>query len=75
LRASTACRFKVGLGGFAKSRPHRLLISRPASAILQLLEQLRATWAGVLAVQEPLLLVLDAQALAAGRLGTASERP
>lgn len=61
--------FQVGLGRLLrKARPDRLLIEpsglgHPA----QLLEQLRQPpWRGVLAVQ-PALLVLDAQALAAGQ--------
>jgi len=61
--------FQVGLGRLLrKARPDRLFIEpsglgHPA----QLLEQLRkAPWQGVLAVQ-PCVLVLDAQALAAGK--------
>ena len=60
--------FQVGLGRLLrKAKPHRLLIEPSGLGHpLQLLEQLGAApWAGVLAVQEP-LLVLDAQALAAG---------
>ncbi|MFZ3154640.1 CobW family GTP-binding protein [Pseudomonas sp.] len=60
--------FQVGLGRLLrKAKPHRLLIEPSGLGHpLQLLEQLReAPWAGVLALQEP-LLVLDAQALAAG---------
>jgi G3E family GTPase len=60
--------FHVGLTRLLRqAKPHRLLIEPSGLGHpLQLLEQLRATpWAGVLAVQEP-LLVLDAQALAAG---------
>ena len=60
--------FQVGLGRLLrKAKPHRLLIEPSGLGHpLQLLAQLReAPWAGVLAVQEP-LLVLDAQALAAG---------
>lgn len=62
--------FQVGLGRLLrKARPHRLFIEpsglgHPA----QLLEQLgEAPWQGVLAVQ-PSVLVLDAQALAAGQV-------
>ncbi|WP_395609920.1 CobW family GTP-binding protein [Pseudomonas sp. B22129] len=61
--------FQVGLGRLLrKAKPHRLFIEpsglgHPA----QLLRQLReAPWQGVLAVQ-PCVLVLDAQALAAGK--------
>ncbi len=60
--------FQVGLGRLLrKAKPHRLLIEPSGLGHpLQLLEQLGAApWTGVLAVQEP-LLVLDAQALAAG---------
>jgi G3E family GTPase len=60
--------FQVGLSRLLrKAKPHRLLIEPSGLGHpLQLLEQLReAPWAGVLAVQEP-LLVLDAMALAAG---------
>ncbi|CAN7379077.1 CobW-like GTP-binding protein [Pseudomonas sp. LjRoot71] len=60
--------FQVGLSRLLrKAKPHRLLIEPSGLGHpLQLLEQLGAApWAGVLAVQEP-LLVLDAQALAAG---------
>ncbi|VXB42200.1 Cobalamin biosynthesis protein CobW [Pseudomonas sp. 8BK] len=60
--------FQVGLSRLLrKAKPHRLLIEPSGLGHpLQLLEQLGAApWAGVLAVQEP-LLVLDAQALTAG---------
>ncbi|MFP6847668.1 MAG: CobW-like GTP-binding protein [Pseudomonas sp.] len=60
--------FQVGLSRLLRqAKPHRLLIEPSGLGHpLQLLAQLReAPWAGVLAVQEP-LLVLDAQALAAG---------
>lgn len=60
--------FQVGLGRLLrKAKPHRLLIEPSGLGHpLVLLEQLREMpWAGVLAVQAP-LLVLDAQALAAG---------
>lgn len=60
--------FQVGLGRLLrKAKPDRLLIEPSGLGHpLQLLEQLReAPWAEVLAIQEP-LLVLDAQALAAG---------
>jgi G3E family GTPase len=60
--------FQVGLSRLLRqARPDRLLIEPSGLGHpLQLLEQLRqAPWAGVLAVQPP-LLVLDAQALAAG---------
>lgn len=60
--------FQVGLSRLLrKARPHRLLIEPSGLGHpLQLLEQLReAPWEGVLAVQEP-VLVLDAMALAAG---------
>jgi G3E family GTPase len=60
--------FQVGLSRLLRqARPDRLLIEPSGLGHpLQLLEQLReAPWAGVLTVQEP-LLVLDAQALAAG---------
>ncbi|HZX17957.1 MAG TPA: CobW-like GTP-binding protein [Pseudomonas sp.] len=60
--------FQVGLSRLLrKAKPHRLLIEPSGLGHpLQLLEQLgEAPWAGVLAVQAP-LLVLDAQALAAG---------
>ena len=60
--------FQVGLSRLLrKVKPDRLLIEPSGLGHpLVLLEQLReAPWAGVLAVQEP-LLVLDAQALAAG---------
>ena len=60
--------FQVGLTRLLRqAKPHRLLIEPSGLGHpLQLLQQLRAApWAGVLAVQAP-LLVLDAQALAAG---------
>ncbi|MDX1298640.1 MAG: GTP-binding protein, partial [Pseudomonas sp.] len=60
--------FQVGLSRLLRqAKPDRLLIEPSGLGHpLQLLEQLRAApWAGVLAVQPP-LLVLDAQALAAG---------
>ncbi|MCU1719185.1 CobW family GTP-binding protein [Pseudomonas sp. 5P_3.1_Bac2] len=60
--------FQVGLTRLLrKAKPQRLFIEPSGLGHpLQLLEQLRdAPWAGVLAVQ-PALLVLDAQALAAG---------
>jgi G3E family GTPase len=60
--------FQVGLSRLLrKAKPHRLLIEPSGLGHpLQLLEQLREPpWVGVLAVQEP-LLVLDAMALAAG---------
>lgn len=60
--------FQVGLGRLLrKAKPDRLLIEPSGLGHpLQLLAQLgEAPWAGVLAVQKP-LLVLDAQALAAG---------
>ncbi|WAC46217.1 CobW-like GTP-binding protein [Pseudomonas sp. SL4(2022)] len=60
--------FQVGLSRLLRqAKPHRLLIEPSGLGHpLQLLQQLQAApWAGVLAVQEP-LLVLDAQALAAG---------
>jgi G3E family GTPase len=60
--------FQVGLNRLLRqAKPDRLLIEPSGLGHpLQLLEQLRAApWAGVLAVQAP-LLVLDAQALAAG---------
>ncbi|HSX89198.1 MAG TPA: CobW-like GTP-binding protein, partial [Pseudomonas sp.] len=60
--------FQVGLSRLLrKAKPHRLLIEPSGLGHpLQLLEQLREPpWAGVLAVQPP-LLVLDAMALAAG---------
>ncbi|MGB4072476.1 CobW family GTP-binding protein [Pseudomonas sp.] len=60
--------FQVGLSRLLrKAKPDRLLIEPSGLGHpLQLLEQLReAPWAGVLAVQEP-VLVLDAMALAAG---------
>jgi G3E family GTPase len=60
--------FQVGLSRLLRqAKPHRLLIEPSGLGHpLQLLAQLReAPWAGVLAVQAP-LLVLDAQALAAG---------
>lgn len=60
--------FQVGLSRLLrKAKPHRLLIEPSGLGHpLQLLEQLREPpWAGVLAVQAP-LLVLDAMALAAG---------
>ena len=60
--------FQVGLSRLLRqAKPDRLLIEPSGLGHpLQLLEQLReAPWAGVLTVQEP-LLVLDAQALAAG---------
>lgn len=61
--------FQIGLGRLLrKSRPDRLFIEpsglgHPAQLIKQLTE---APWRGVLAVQ-PCVLVLDAQALSAGR--------
>ncbi|VVM88183.1 Zinc-binding GTPase YeiR [Pseudomonas fluorescens] len=61
--------FQIGLGRLLrKSRPDRLFIEpsglgHPAQLLRQLSE---APWVGVLAVQ-PSVLVLDAQALAAGR--------
>lgn len=61
--------FQVGLGRLLrKARPHRLFIEPSGLGHpLQLLEQLgQAPWTGVLAVQ-PLLMVLDAQALARGQ--------
>jgi G3E family GTPase len=60
--------FQVGLGRLLrKSRPDRLLIEPSGLGHpLQLIKQLHAApWAGVLAVQ-PSVMVLDAQALAAG---------
>lgn len=60
--------FQVGLSRLLrKAKPDRLLIEPSGLGHpLQLLEQLReAPWAGVLAVQQP-VLVLDALALAAG---------
>lgn len=60
--------FQVGLSRLLrKAKPDRLLIEPSGLGHpLQLLEQLReAPWAGVLAVQEP-VLVLDAMTLAAG---------
>lgn len=60
--------FQVGLSRLLRqAKPDRLLIEPSGLGHpLQLLEQLgEAPWAGVLALQEP-LLVLDAQALAAG---------
>jgi G3E family GTPase len=60
--------FQVGLSRLLrKAKPDRLLIEPSGLGHpLQLLQQLgEAPWAGVLAVQAP-LLVLDAQALAAG---------
>jgi G3E family GTPase len=60
--------FQVGLSRLLrKAKPDRLLIEPSGLGHpLQLLEQLGAApWTGVLALQEP-LLVLDAQALAAG---------
>ena len=60
--------FQVGLSRLLrKAKPDRLLIEPSGLGHpLQLLEQLReAPWAGVLAVQEP-VLVLDAMALAEG---------
>lgn len=60
--------FQVGLSRLLRqAKPHRLLIEPSGLGHpLQLLEQLcEVPWTGVLAVQEP-LLVLDAQALAAG---------
>jgi G3E family GTPase len=60
--------FQVGLSRLLRqAKPHRLLIEPSGLGHpLQLLDQLRAPpWDGVLAVQEP-VLVLDAQALAAG---------
>ena len=62
--------FQVGLSRLLRqAKPQRLLIEPSGLGHpLQLLEQLRKTpWAGVLAVQAP-LLVLDAQALAAGEV-------
>ncbi|MCP1442529.1 G3E family GTPase [Pseudomonas sp. GGS8] len=61
--------FQIGLGRLLrKARPHRLFIEpsglgHPAQLLRQLSE---APWQGVLAVQ-PCVLVLDAQALAAGK--------
>lgn len=60
--------FQVGLSRLLRqAKPDRLLIEPSGLGHpLQLLEQLsEAPWAGVLALQEP-VLVLDAQALAAG---------
>lgn len=62
--------FQVGLGRLLrKSRPHRLFIEPSGLGHpLQLLTQLRqAPWRGVLAVQ-PLIMVLDAKALACGQV-------
>ncbi len=62
--------FQVGLGRLLrKARPHRLFIEPSGLGHpLQLLAQLReAPWRGVLAVQ-PLIMVLDATALACGQL-------
>jgi G3E family GTPase len=61
--------FQVGLGRLLrKAKPHRLFIEPSGLGHpLQLLEQLQdVPWQGVLAVQ-PLLMVLDAQELAAGQ--------
>ncbi|YCH21829.1 CobW-like GTP-binding protein [Pseudomonas sp. D1-3] len=61
--------FQVGLGRLLrKAKPHRLFIEPSGLGHpLALLEQLRqAPWEGALAVQ-PLLMVLDAAALAAGQ--------
>ena len=61
--------FQVGLGRLLrKAKPHRLFIEPSGLGHpLQLQEQLRdVPWLDVLAVQ-PLLMVLDAQALAAGQ--------
>ncbi|MCY1395639.1 Zinc-binding GTPase YeiR [compost metagenome] len=61
--------FQVGLGRLLrKARPDRLLIEPSGLGHpLQLLAQLReAPWQGVLAVQ-PMIMVLDAQALACGQ--------
>ena len=61
--------FQVGLGRLLrKARPDRLFIEPSGLGHpVQLLEQLRqAPWLGVLAVQ-PSVIVLDAQALAAGK--------
>lgn len=61
--------FQIGLGRLLrKARPHRLFIEpsglgHPAQLMRQLSE---APWLGVLAVQ-PCVLVLDAQAMAAGK--------
>lgn len=60
--------FQVGLGRLLRRiEPHRLFIEPSGLGHpLQLLEQLRQTpWRGVLAVQ-PMVMVLDAQALARG---------
>ncbi|WP_347902819.1 CobW-like GTP-binding protein [Pseudomonas purpurea] len=68
--------FQVGLGRLLrKSRPDRLFIEpsglgHPAQLLRQLSE---APWQGVLALQ-PCVLVLDAQALAAGKPLPASQR-
>ncbi|NIF18879.1 CobW family GTP-binding protein [Pantoea sp. Cy-639] len=62
--------FQVGLGRLLRAaRPDRLIIEPSGLGHpLQLLRQLgQAPWAGVLAVQ-PLLMVLDAQALASGEV-------
>ncbi|MFY0730033.1 CobW family GTP-binding protein [Pseudomonas sp. NFX15] len=62
--------FQIGLGRLLrKAKPHRVFIEpsglgHPAQLLRQLSE---APWQGVLAVQ-PCVLVLDAQALAAGKL-------
>ena len=68
--------FQIGLGRLLrKARPDRLFIEpsglgHPAQLLRQLSE---APWLGVLAVQ-PCVLVLDAQALAAGKLLPASQQ-
>ncbi|TLP57410.1 MULTISPECIES: CobW family GTP-binding protein [Pseudomonas] len=68
--------FQVGLGRLLrKARPNRVFIEPSGLGHpLQLLQQLgQSPWAGVLAVQ-PLLMVLDAQALARGeRLAQAQQ--
>ncbi|NIE75683.1 cobalamin biosynthesis protein CobW [Pantoea sp. Ap-967] len=68
--------FQVGLGRLLrKARPDRLFIEPSGLGHpLQLLNQLRAVpWIGVLAVQ-PLVMVLDAQALARGEPLPASQQ-
>ncbi|MFJ2711372.1 CobW family GTP-binding protein [Pseudomonas sp. NPDC087346] len=68
--------FQIGLGRLLrKAKPHRLFIEpsglgHPAQLLKQLSE---APWLGVLAVQ-PCVLVLDAQALAAGKVLPAAQQ-
>jgi G3E family GTPase len=68
--------FQIGLGRLLrKAKPHRLFIEpsglgHPAQLLKQLSE---APWLGVLAVQ-PCVLVLDAQALAAGKALPAAQQ-